>query len=106
MISLASDRPASLRASMRWPDFRKKHPDAWVIVEVVVARDGEAHRALEQIKLVELCLDAETTVRRYRELRRADPHRELCFLHTAWEAELEERWQFSRELHDTVVTTV
>ena len=112
MVSLASDRPASLRAPMRWPDFRRKHPDAWVIVEVIVARalsggfapkSPHAHRALEQIRLVEHCSDAESTVRRYRELRRAEPHRELCFLHTAWEAELEERWQFSRELHDTVV---
>lgn len=86
---------------MRWPDFTKLHPDAWVIVEVVSTRA----RSLERIAIVEVCPDAETTYRRYRELRRADPHRELCFLNTSWEGlELEERWQFSRELGDTVVT--
>ena len=110
MISLASDRTASL-PSMRWPDFRKMHPDAWIIVEVIASDDARASdsshatsRRLEAITVLEVCRDAETTHRRYRELRRADPHRELCFLHTAWEAELEERWQFSRELRDTLVT--
>ncbi len=102
---LASDLPASL-APMRWPDFRKMHPDAWVIVEVVAADRDSAPRSLEVIAVVEVCGDAESTYRRYRELRRADPLRELCFLHTGWEGgELEERWQFSRELRDTVVTT-
>jgi len=104
IATAASHRSASLPPAMRWPDFRKMHPDAWIIVEVVEARDAAAHRSLEHISVIELCSDAESTVRRYRELRRAAPDRELCFLHTAWEAELEERWQFSRELHDTVVT--
>ena len=99
MIPVASQSFDSLPA-MRWPDFRKMHPDAWVIVEVVAVRE----RSLEQIALVELCGDAESTYRRYRELRRACPDRELCFLHTAWDSEVEERWQFSRELADTVVT--
>jgi hypothetical protein len=86
---------------MRWPDFTKLHPDAWVIVEVVASRD----RSLERITIVEICGDAESTYRRYRELRRAAPDRELCFLHTAWDGlELEERWQFSPELADTIVT--
>lgn len=89
---------------LRWPDYRQLNPDAWVIVEVVAARADVSHRSLERITVLEVCLDAESTVRRYRELRRAAPERELCFLHTAWEAELEERWQFSRELRDTVVT--
>lgn len=87
---------------MRWPDFTKLHPDAWVIVEVVAVQE----RSLERIAIVEVLRDAETTYRRYRELRRAAPERELCFLHTAWDGlELEERWQFSRELGDTVVTS-
>jgi hypothetical protein len=80
------------------------HPDAWIIVEVVASNDEAAPRSLERIAILEVLRDAESTHRRYRELRRADPSRELCFLHTAWEAELEERWQFSRELRDTVVT--
>ena len=78
------------------------HPDAWIIVEVVAAGEA-APRSLERIRVLELCRDAESTYRRYRELRRAEPLRELCFLHTTWDAELEERWQFSRELDDTVV---
>jgi hypothetical protein len=80
------------------------HPNAWIIVEVVEARDDTSHRSLEHITVIEHCDDAATTIRRYRELRRAAPDRELCFLHTTWEAELEERWQFSRELHATVVS--
>jgi hypothetical protein len=100
MVTVASPRPASLR----WPEFRRLYPDAWVIVEVVQAVAGPAHRTLARISVLEVCDDPESTVRRYRALRRAAPARELCFLHTAWEAELEERWQFSRELRDTVVT--
>jgi hypothetical protein len=99
MVTAASQRSTKV-GPMRWPDFRKMHPDAWVIVEVVQANAGR----LERVTVLEVCDDPERTVRRYRELRRATPERELCFLHTAWEAELEERWQFSRELRDTVVT--
>lgn len=80
------------------------HPDAWIIVEVVEARAHAAHRCLEHIAVLEHCLDAEAAVRRYRELRRAAPERELCFLHTGWDVQLEERWQFSRELRDTLVS--
>lgn len=104
MIATAPSHRSDSLPPMRWPDFREMHPDTWVIVEVVLARDADAHRSLEHISVIELCRDAETTVRRYRELRRAAPDRELCFLHTAWGAELEERWQFSRELAETIVT--
>ena len=104
MITVASHRSISLPAAMRWPDYRRMHPDAWIIVEVVRARDESAHRSLEHITVIEQCVDAETAVRRYRELRRAVPERELCFFHTAWEAELEERWQFSRERSATIVS--
>lgn len=86
---------------MRWPDFQQRNPDAWIIFEVVAASEN---RTLDHIAIVEILRDAESTYRRYRELRRADPARELCFLHTAWGAELEERWQFSRELGATVVS--
>ena len=99
MIPATSEVRASLPA-MRWPDFQRLHPDAWVIVEVVAVSQNR----LQSISVIEHCADPEHTVRRYRELRRADPARELCFLHTAWGAELEERWQFSPELRDTVVT--
>jgi hypothetical protein len=106
LFSLSSD-PACSLAIVRWPDFQKMHPDAWIIIEVVAAShselEAEAPRSLERIRVLEVCHDAESTYRRYRELRRADPSLELCFLHTAWDEELEERWQFSRELGDTVV---
>lgn len=104
MLSAASYGSTSLPAAMRWPDYRAMHPDAWIIVEVVRTRDESAHRSLEHITVIEQCTDAETVVRRYRELRRAVPERELCFFHTAWEAELEERWQFSRERSGTIVS--
>ncbi len=93
---------------MRWPDYRAMHPDAWVIIEVVSTRhEGERPRSLERINVIERCADAESTYRRYRELRRAEPARELCFLNTAWDGlELEARWQFSRELRNTVVATL
>jgi len=109
MLAPSSDPASNFEAPVRWPDFQKMHPDAWIIVEVVaaggVASPGGhgAPRSLERIRVLELCRDAESTYRRYRELRRADPSRELCFLHTAWDEELEERWQFSRELRETVV---
>lgn len=100
MVTASPPRTTTSIPLMRWPEFRQMHPDAWIIVEVLAATAGR----LDQISIVELCGDADSTVRRYRELRRAAPERELCFLHTAWEAELEERWQFSRELSRTLVS--
>jgi hypothetical protein len=57
---------------MRWQEVRAAHPDQWLVIEAL-----EAHSE---------------TMKRYGELRREYPQRELCFVHTSMvELDIEER---------------
>jgi hypothetical protein len=67
---------------MRWDDARSAHPDQWLLIEAISARTEEHRRVVEQMAVVEICPDGGTAFRRYRQLRREDPERELYFVHT------------------------
>lgn len=77
---------------MRWDDVRDRWPDQWLVIEALEARSEGDRRRFEKIAVVETCADGRTAFRRYRELHRAFPARELLFVHTQREAlEIEER---------------
>lgn len=49
-------------------------------------------RIFDRIAVVETCPDGPATMKRYAELHRAHPERELCFVHTGMvELDIEER---------------
>ena len=86
---------------MRWDDVRRVHPNQWLVIEAVEAHTAGQRRVFDRIAVVESCTDGATTMKRYRELHRAHPQRELCFVHTA-NAELdivEESWVGVRVNH-------
>lgn len=77
---------------MRWDDIRSLHPDHWLVIEALGAHSEGGHRVLDRIVVVEVCTDGEDALRRYRELHREQPDRELYFVHTGNAAlEIEER---------------
>lgn len=67
---------------MRWEDVRAKYPAQWLVIEALEAHSEKGHRSFDRIVVVEVCADGATAFRRYRDLRREYPGRELCFVHT------------------------
>jgi hypothetical protein len=77
---------------MRWPEVRAAHPDQWLVIEALEAHSTENRRIFDRIAVVEVCADGATTMKRYSDLHRQHPQRELCFVHTGMvELEIEER---------------
>ena len=77
---------------MRWPEVREAHPDQWLVIEVLEAHADLDRRVLDRVAVLEVCADGRTTMKRYAELRREHPNRDLCFVHTsASELKIEER---------------
>jgi hypothetical protein len=67
---------------VRWEEVRKAFPGRWLVIEALEAHSADRHRVFDRIAVVEQCADGPGTMKRYRELRRAHPGRELCFVHT------------------------
>ncbi len=62
------------------------------MIEALEAHSIENRRVFDRIAVVDICADGRATMKRYRELHREHPERELCFVHTGMaELEIEER---------------
>jgi hypothetical protein len=88
---------------MRWSEIRVAHPEQWLVVEALEAHSENDHRIFDRIAIVEVCSDGRKEMKRYSDLQREHPHRELCFVHTSKaELEFEERlWLGIRGLRAT-----
>jgi hypothetical protein len=78
---------------MRWLDVREQYPDHWLVIEALEAHTEGDRRTLEQMTVVEVCVDGATAFQRYRKLHRQYPLREFYFVHTARpELDIRERY--------------
>ncbi|TCO68883.1 hypothetical protein [Marinisporobacter balticus] len=69
---------------MRWNNVKEAYPDQWVIIEAIDARTEENERIIEQITVVDVFLnDNNGALRRYVELHKQHPERELYVVHTS-----------------------
>jgi hypothetical protein len=70
------------RPSMRWSDVRAVYPDRRLVIEALEAHTVGNRWILDRIAVVDVCQDGRETMKRYGELHRQHPQRELCFVHT------------------------
>ena len=69
---------------MRWEDVKKTYPDQWVIIEAIDAKTEDSKRIVEQITIVDIFNDDNTgALRKYVELHKIHPERELYVVHTS-----------------------
>ena len=67
---------------MQWQDARALHPDRWLVVEALEAHSTTNRRVIDRLAVLDVCTDGASAMRRYRELNRSVPNRELYFVHT------------------------
>lgn len=78
---------------MTWHDVRSAFPHQWLLVEAVKAHSESDHRILDDLSVVDTCPDSPTAMKRYADLHREAPARELYVLHTdRAEPDIEERF--------------
>jgi hypothetical protein len=67
---------------MHWSDVRALHPDRWLVVEALESHSENDLRVFDRVLVVDVCRNGNAALKRCAELRRAWPHRTLCFVHT------------------------
>ena len=67
---------------MKWEEVRERYPHQWLLVEAIQARSGADRRVVEELAVVDPFADSASALRRYNELHRQEPQRELYVLQT------------------------
>jgi hypothetical protein len=79
---------------MDWQEIRTHYPQQWLLVEVLDAHSEADRRVLEQLAVIGTYPDSIRAMKRYQQLHREAPDRELYVFHTSREAldVKERRW--------------
>ena len=68
---------------MNWQQIRTQYPEQWLLIEAIEAHIGQKHqRLLDQIAVVEQCVDGLEAFRRYQVFRWQFPKQEYYHVHT------------------------
>lgn len=71
---------------MKWEEVRQKYNNEWIIIEAINARTQGNTRLIDQITVVDTFSDDNNrALRKYVELHKAYPERELYVVHTSRE---------------------
>ena len=65
-----------------WEEIRRQFPRQWLLVEAVAAHSSEGMRILDDIAVVDAFQEAGAAMKRYQEVHRGSPQRELYVVHT------------------------
>lgn len=77
---------------MNWQQARQAHPDRWLVLEATAAHSEMGRRILDEVAVVVAVEDAQQAMRRYLDIHRSEPARELYVAHTSRETlDIEER---------------
>lgn len=68
--------------AMHWPEARHLYPKQWVLIEAIDAKSAGDRRLVDDLAVVDRFADSSSAWRRYQELHRQQPARELYILHT------------------------
>jgi hypothetical protein len=78
---------------MRWEEVRVEFPNEWVVFEATNAYSQDGFRCMDEVKVIDRYNDSLEAMRRYKELHRNEPTKEIYFLHTSRpDLKIEEKW--------------
>ena len=67
---------------MKWEEIRRQYRQQWLLVEAIQARSKAGKRVLDDLAVLDTFPDSIVAMKRYAELHRQAPERELYVLHT------------------------
>lgn len=68
---------------MTWQHAREHYPEQWLLVEALQAHSKDNQWIVEDLAVIEAFDDSVAAMKRYRELHRQAPQRELLVFHTS-----------------------
>lgn len=69
---------------MKWADVKQKYIDEWLIIEAINARSEDSNRIVEELTVVDTFNNNNNAaLRKYVELHKVNPERELYVVHTS-----------------------
>lgn len=78
---------------MRWDEVREKFPNEWVVFEAIGAYSKDGFRCMDEVTVIDRYEDSLVAMKRYKELHRNEPAKEIYFLHTSrMDLKIEEKW--------------
>ncbi|TBL76099.1 hypothetical protein [Paenibacillus thalictri] len=78
---------------MQWEEVREKFPDEWVVFEAAAAYSENGFRFIDSVTVIDRYEDSMEAMKRYKELHRSQPGKEIYFLHTSLpQLKIEEKW--------------
>lgn len=78
---------------MRWEEVQEKFPDEWVVFEAADAYSKDGYRCIDSVTVIDRYGDSTEAMKRYKELHKSRPGKEIYFLHTSRpDLKIEERW--------------
>lgn len=78
---------------MRWEEVREMFPDEWVVFEAAEAYSKDGYRCIDSVSVIDRYGDSTEAMKRYKELHKSRPGKEIYFLHTSRpDLKIEERW--------------
>ncbi|MFB5268858.1 hypothetical protein ACE41H_19025 [Paenibacillus enshidis] len=78
---------------MRWEEVQEKFPEEWVVFEAAEAYSEGGFRFIDSVTVIDRYGDSLDAMKRYKQLHRDQPGKEIYFLHTSRpDLKFEERW--------------
>jgi hypothetical protein len=78
---------------MQWEEVREKFPDEWVVFEAAEAYSEDGFRCIDSVTVIDRYEDSADAMKRYKELHRSQPAKEIYFIHTSRpDLKIEEKW--------------
>lgn len=67
---------------MKWEEIRHHYPQQWLLIEAINAHSENKQRVLDEISVIGTFPDSVAAMKRYSQLHREAPERELYVFHT------------------------
>lgn len=78
---------------MRWEEIQEKFPEEWVVFEAVEAYSQDGFRFIDSVNVIDRYEDSLDAMKRYKQLHKDQPAKEIYFLHTSRpDLKIEEKW--------------
>ncbi|WP_338552470.1 hypothetical protein [Paenibacillus sp. KS-LC4] len=68
---------------MRWGEVQEKFLEEWVVFEAVSAHSEDGFRFIESVSVIDRYEDSLKAMKRYKQLHKDQPGKEIYFLHTS-----------------------
>lgn len=69
---------------MLWKDISNQYSDSWLVIEAINAESKNGQRKVSEASLVELYKESIDALKKYKQLHKENPNKELYVVYSGW----------------------